>query len=109
MSGSTYDVEELKGALSRVLGTALPSLQGDSQVTDTKTTNPIAVDSEPKRSAMQQALLDQQHTEDIADIAVKQRVQTREQAGGEQESMSDKEKEELRLLNIARDSEMGKK
>ena len=79
MSGSTYDIEELKEALSKVLGTSLPSLQVDSQVTDTKTTNAIAVDSEPKRSAMQQPLYDQQHTADIAGVAVKQ--QRREEEG----------------------------
>ena len=69
MSGSTYDIEELKEALCKVLGTSPPSLQGDSQVTDTKTTNPIAVDSKPERSSMEQALYDQQHKEDMAVIA----------------------------------------
>ena len=91
------------------MGDRLQPLPQDSQIIDTKTINAVAEDSKPERSAMQQTLLDQQHTEDVADVAVKQRVQTREQAGGEQGSISAKEKKELEFLKIQRGYDMGKK
>ena len=59
-----------------MLGAPLPSLQEDSQVIDTKTTNPIAVDSKPEKSAMEQSPYNQQYAKYIAVIAGKPKGQT---------------------------------